>query len=330
MASFDYQRMRMQGRVALDGAAYPPKKMILIHSGVTIGLSLVLSVLNYLLDMGIDQTSGLSGIGTRAVLETIQSLLQIANSLLLPFWSIGYIRAVLNWTRREDATPWTLLSGFLHLRPVLRLMILQGAVMMLLGMVGIYAGTAVFLLTPGAQPLYALLEEAAQSGITDPYALLENEAYVAVSAKIVPYVAVCAGILIAPMAYRLRFAEYVLMDAPREGALRAMLKSWQMTRKNCWALLKLDLRFWWYHLAGLLILALSYGDTLLPMLGIELSMGADAAMFAFYIAALICELGLYVWQKNEVTCVYALAYDQLSQPQEEVPQPEPKRVPWSV
>lgn len=329
MASFDYTRMRVQGRVALDQASYPPRKLIMIHSGVTIGIGLLLSVLSYLLDMGIAQTGGLGGIGARTILETVKSLLEAGSMILLPFWSIGYIRVILNWTRREDADLNTLFAGFRCLGPVMRLLFVRGILYLFLGIVGAYAGSAVFLLTPGAQPLYALMQELTEAGITDPYELMENEAYVSASMAMAPYMVGAAALIIVPVAYRLRFAEFALMDAPRQGALRSMVQSVRMTRKNCAQLLKLDLHFWWFYLAEGLILALNYGDLLLGMAGVELAISADAMMFAFYIAALLCEFALYVWKKNEVFAVYALAYDQLNVPREAPPKPQPKNVPWS-
>lgn len=329
MASFDFIRMRVQGRVALDQAPYPPRKLIMIHSGVTIGISLLLSVLNYLLDMGIAQTGGLGGIGTRTILETIKSLLEAGSMILLPFWSIGYIRVILHWTRRQDADVNTLFAGFRCLGPVMRLLFVRGILYLFLGIVGAYAGSAVFLMTPGAQQMYALMQELTAAGITDPYELLENEAYVTASMAMAPYMMVAAGVMIAPVAYRLRFAEFALMDMPRQGALRSVIQSWRMTRKNCWSLLKLDLHFWWFYLAQVLILGLNYGDLLLERLGVELTISADAMVFAFYVVALLCEFALYVWKKNEVFSVYTLAYDQLMVPREETPKPQPKNVPWN-
>ena len=186
MTSFDIRRMQVQGRIALDNASYPPRKLMMVHSGVAIGVSLVLSLLSYLLDMGIAQTGGLGGIGTRTILETVQSMMMAANMFLLPFWSIGYLRVALHWTRQEYADVRTLLSGFRNLGPVLRLLILEGLVLGLVGIVGGYAGAAVFLLTPGAQPLYALVQELTEAGITDPYAMMENETYVAATMAMAP------------------------------------------------------------------------------------------------------------------------------------------------
>lgn len=329
MTSFDYAQLRAQSRAALKAADYSPKRIIWIHSGVSIGLGLLLTLLSYLLDMGVAQTGGLSGIGTRTVLETIRSLLESANMIFLPFWSVGYIRVVLNWIRREDAVAGTLLSGFRCIGGVLRLMILRGVLYAVLGLLGGYAGAAVFMLSPGARPLYQLLQEMVQSGVTDSTAIIESQAYQAAVDAVMPYMLVAAALVILPLAYRLRYAEFVLMDDPRMGALRSVLRSWRITRGNCRVLLKLDLRFWWYHLATLLIVALSYGDVLLSLAGVELKIGADWVTLAFYAAALLCELGLYVWKKNEVQTVYALAYLQLAMPLADVPvMPQPSHMSW--
>lgn len=328
MASFDFARMRVQGRIALEQSAYPHRKLILIHSGVMVGASLLLTVLSYLLDMGIAQTGGLGGIGSRSILETIQSVLETAIMFLLPFWSISYLRVILRWSRHEDGDASTLLFGFRCLGPVIRLNITQGILYALLGIAGAYGGAAVFLLTPGAQPIYALVQELADAGITDPYAILENEAYLSATRIMAPYMAIAAGLLIAPLAYRLRFAEFALIDEPRQGAIRALVKSWRMTKKNCFGLLKLDLHFWWFYLAQGLILGLEYGDLLLDQFGIHLDIDADVLVFALYVVALICEFGLYVWKKNEVFAVYALTYDQLLMPREETKKTQADHVPW--
>ena len=330
MASFDYNRLRTEATAILERTQYHPRKLVMIHSGVTVGLGLAVSLLGYLLDLGIAQTGGLGGIGTRTILETIQSILQVAHTLLLPFWTIGYMFAVLGWIKGEHPYPGDLLQGFRRFGPVLRLQILRGILFVGLGFVGSYLGSAIFLLTPGAGEFYALMQEMGQAELADPEALLQSEAYMELTMSMAPYMLAAAALVVLPMAYRLRFADFVLMDEERGGALYALLKSWHMTRKNCGKLLKLDLRFWWYHLAGLVIAAIGYGDLLLAMAGIELGIDAVGAMFAFYTLAVALEFGLHAWRKNQVQTVYGLAYRQLELPApvEEVPQPQPKRVPW--
>ena len=329
MTSFDYHQLRTEAQRALDGASVSPRRLVAIHSGVSIGIGLLLSVLSYLLQQGIAGTGGLSGIGMRTVLETCQMVLQLANTILLPFWAMGYIRAVLQWTTWEKTEPSVLLQGFRNWGPVLRLQILQGILYVALMILGGQLASVIYLMTPAAQDVYAQMQQVLASGITDSTALLESEAYLEATMAMAPYILIGALVFVAPMAYRLRFASYVLMDVPQMGALRSMLLSWHMTRRNCLALLKLDLRFWWFYLAQLLIAALGYGDLLLPLLGVELGISADAAMFGFYIAALICEFGLFVWQKNRVFTLYGMVYRQLTAPREEPPQPQPTNVPWT-
>lgn len=329
MTSFDYSRLRAEADRALHGAAISPRKLIAIHSGVTIGLGLLLSVLSYLLEQGIAGTGGLSGIGTRTILETCQMVLQLANTILLPFWAIGYIRVVLQWTAWERTDTSVLLQGFRNWGPVLRLQILQGALYILLMITGAQLASMAFLMTPAAKDVYAQMESLLASVITDPNVLMESEAYLSACMAMAPYIVAGAVLFVVPAAYRLRFADYILMDMPQVGALRAMLVSWHLTRRRCFALLKLDLHFWWFYLAQGLIAVLGYGDLLLPMVGVELTINADAAMFGFYIAALLCEFALFVWQKNRVFTVYGLAYRQLTAPREEKPETQPENVPWN-
>ena len=330
MASFDYDLLHAQAEETLIRTQYSPRKLVMLHAGVAIGLGLAVSLLGYLLDLGIAQTGGLGGIGTRTILETTQSILQIAHTALLPFWAIGYIFAILCWTRGEHPYPGDLLQGFRRFGPVLRLQILRAILLIFPGFLGAYIGGTVFLLTPGAETFFAVTQEMGQQ-LQDPEALMQNQAYMDLTVMMTPYILVATALMVIPLAYRLRFADYVLMDTPGAGALYALLKSWHLTRKNCGKLLKLDMHFWWYHLAGLLITAIAYGDILFSMAGVNLGIDEVGAMFTFYIVALILEFVLYVWKKNQVFAVYGLAYRQLDipVPQEEEPQPRPRKVPWS-
>ena len=78
--------------------------------------------------------------------------------------------------------------------------------------------------------------------------------------------------------------------------------------------------------------ALCYGDYLLPLAEVTLPISREGAMYLFYALALVAELGLYAWKKNQVFVTYALAYDQLRDhafAQVEATQPQPpKSVPW--
>ena len=106
-------------------------------------------------------------------------------------------------------------------------------------------------------------------------------------------------------------AQLCLLDDPAAGGLKAMLTSNRLMKGNCLALLRLDLHFWWYALAQVALSAISYGDVLLPALGIRLPMSATVAYFVFYALALGLQLWLYTRVNNRIFTTYAHAYLEL-------------------
>ena len=293
----------------LAAANYDPKKLILIHNGVLVALSLVLALLNYLLDQQIGGTGGLSGVGTRTVLETIQTVLTVAQLTAAVFWQISYIYVALRIWRRESIGPESLLEGFRRFGAVLRLRLLTSALYFGLVMLCVYIAATVFTLTPWAKPLL------------DAYAIGTEEALmVAMEECLLPMygiVGVFLLVLVVPYYYRLRLADYAVMDRGRVGAMAAVQVSRVLMRRNRLALLKLDLSFWWFYALEILTLLLAYGDMILPMLGIKLPWSADAWYYIFLALCYVCQLALYWWRGNEVQVAYAGFYEALMPKDEE-------------
>ncbi len=314
MIPFDIPALRSRARDALGQASCSPKKLIFLHTGLMLALGLVLSIMDYFLSEGIGSTGGLGGIGTRAALETLRSMLQMADALLLPFWQIGLVAAMLLLIRGQDIGTGTLLEGFRHFGPVLRLNLLRWAISFAVVLVAAQAGTMIFMLTPFSATLMKALEEMMAAGIVDPDAVLTEALMAELMYSYIPIVLAAMLLLLIPVSYRLRMMDYVLMDRPQLGAFFALRMSIFMTRKRCLQLFKLDLRFWWFYVLELLAGVLCYGDVLLGLCGVELGMGAATASFAFYAAGLACQLGLYVWKKDELAATYALAYEALLPP----------------
>lgn len=314
MNPLSYSRLKPAAEDALKWASYPPRRLVLIHTGVTIAVGLLLSILTYLLDLGIAQTGGLGGIETRTTLESLQSILTLVSVVALPFWEIGYLAAVLGFARRTAPDAGTLLGGFRHFGPVLRGMVLKGILAFVVMFVAVQVLATIYMFTPAAGPLYAFTMEQAEMGIVDPMVLMENEEYMALMMDAVPPVLIGVLILELPLLYFLRFTDYVLMDRPERGALFAIFTSFRLTWQNFKSVLKLDLRFWWYYALELLVVVLSYGHMILDIAGIDIGIGGDTAVFVFYIVSLTAQLGLYVWMKNSIFTTYALAYDTMMQP----------------
>lgn len=311
---------------SLSAAEYDPKKLILLHTGAVLLLSLLLTVVDYLLENAIADTGGLSGMGTRSILSTVQSCLRIGQMVALPFWQMGYTFVTMGLARRQRMQPLDLAAGFKLFFPVLRLLLLQGALYFVIAMISSYLGSFLFVLTPWSAPLTEAALALMNSGSMD----VIDAAIEAVIADAVVPLMVCYLIvflaLAAPVFYRFRMANFVLLDAPEKGALHALRTSRSLMRGNTMTLFKLDVSFWWFYGLDLLVSILGFADTILMLLGVTLPVSADAAFFASLGIYLICQLALYWWRRNEVSTAYVLIYDALQQPQ---PKPVPHNQPWT-
>ncbi len=293
----------------LSQAPYSPKRLTLLHAGVALGISLLATVLNLFLSRQIDATGGLAGLGLRSVLSTIQSVLELAGSLALPFWEMGIFAAAFLWASAQAARPGVLPEGFRRFGPVLRLRLLQAVLLMALFMALIYPASMIFMMTPWADPLIAQL----QTLITPDMTELTPQMIETAMEHMQPLVILCFvlfGCIAVPLLFRLRFAPYLLMNKqPR--ALASMVESVRLTRHNCLRLLKLDLRFWWFYVLQAAAIALCYGDLLLSLLGVALPWSSTAAFLLFYCLGLGAQLMLFVYARPRVVTTYALAVQAL-------------------
>lgn len=316
-----------EARQAVAEASCCPKKLIAIHAGVSAAAALVVALLSYLLGTGIGDTGGLGGIGTRAALETAQSILEMAVSVLSPFWALGFMAVALNMARRQESDTHTLLTGFRCWAPMLRLMLLEGVIVFGVVLLAMQVGSFLYMLTPFSNQLNELAQQIAATGATDTEALtqllmdLDQETMMEIFWSIVPFMVLPAAAVLIPLSYRLRLAQYILLDQPQAGAMFALLLSFRLMKKQGWRLFGLDLRLWWFYGLEALVLALCYGDLLLELAGVPLDGNGVLLSFLFYALALLCQVGLYVWKKPQVTTAYALFYDRLlprEEAQEEV------------
>lgn len=310
--------LKAAARNSLENAHCDANKLLLVHIGITLGLSALLSLLDYAVEQGIGNTSGLSNLGLRSILETAQTLLRIAHTVALPFWQMGYLFFTLKLSREESASTGTLLEGFRRFGPILRYQLLCGLLVTGVIMVSTYISTGIYLMTPLSNALVEEMNALAQSG-TEDMAVLEEMLIVVISEHIWPIVilfsVVCLAIGI-PIYYRYRMADLALMDHPEKGAIHALRSSRKMMRKNCLRLFKLDLSFWWFYLLEVLVAAVAYTDTFLPALGVWLPLHEDVQYFLFYFLSLACQFGIYWLCKNYVCVTYAKAYTAL------LPEPE--------
>ena len=105
------REVKSAARSALNHASYDPKKLSLIYAGVSAGVALLITVIDYLLSLQVNSHSGIAGLDTRGIFSTIQLLLPILGALFIPFWEIGMLRVGMCYMRSQEVTPNTLTAG---------------------------------------------------------------------------------------------------------------------------------------------------------------------------------------------------------------------------
>lgn len=310
--------LKQSAKAALSAASFEPRKLALLHTGAAAAFSALLTLLNFILSRQMDSAVGLSGLGLRAILSTAQSVLSIAAFAVIPFWEMGFTAAGLRLSRCEPAAPGTLLEGFRRWGSVLRLTLLRFAVYMAIMLFCLQLSTVIYTVTPFSTPLMETLLSVMESGTA-----LDKTALQSLIPAMLPLygiLAVITCIVLIPVHYRLRMAEYFLLDMEKPAALPALLGSWKHMRRNRLALFRLDLSLWWYYGGMILSSIVGYGDVLLDALGVTLPVSADAAFFLFYILHILCQLAIAWLVGSQVSTTYAAAYDSLLR--EEMPTAE--------
>ena len=312
----DFSILKQESRDSLNRCS-SQKQLALVYAGGLVGLSVLLTLLDLLLSGMISDMGGLSNLGTRTILSTLQTMLPIVQMLVLLGWNAGYAMAVLNIVRQEHVDHRALTSGFSLFFPMLRAMLLEAMLYFNITVLSFFLSVQIYSFTPWAKNVMEILEPVLPAMLENPAEfVLEDAMLLPALRNMIPMVLIFAALYLVmyiPASYRLRFSTFCLVDAPRAGALRAMMTSSRLLRKNCFRLFMTDLRLWWYH--GILVLASVV--QMLPLLGFQLPQGSDVTYYVCYGAYLAIVFGLYALARNRVECIYAAAYDGLlEKPQE--------------
>ena len=333
MEKLNGKKIIAQARERLQGVNTQP--LVLLHTGVTVGAAFVIMLLQYLLAEGIGNTGGLSGMATRSILETIQLVLQWANTILLPFWSLGFLYVALLWAREKQADKKDLLTGFRRIGPCLGLMVNRAVLTIIVMVVCINVSSIVYMMTPAASEI---LELAGDYGNTeqlyDYLYSLDSAQVMALFRSMIPMLVICcvlAAVLLIPLLYRFRMAEYVILDQKGIRGISAMILSAALLRRRCWQLFKLDLRFWWYYGLKLLCTFLLYADMILETVGVALPVGSGMAYVLTYVLYLAGLFAVEVSFRPRVETAYACAYEQLKEMnpiEQKIVPVKPQDMPW--
>lgn len=298
------------------------QRIVLTYAGIITGMAVLVTLLQYLLDVQIGKTGGLGSMGTRSVLSTVKTVLPALEMVVSTCLSIGYLSTILRIARGQYASTKGLRLGFDRFWVLLRKTLLEGLIYLGAALAAMYLSLFFYMITPLSNGLMAVLTPVLSgSSVLDPYSILNDAAlYDQIVGAMTPYFIlflVIFCLVSIPLMFYYRMADFVLIDHPEKGAFAILRESRRMMRRNCLNLFRVDLSLWWYYLAMLLITLVSYGDMILPLLGVTLPLSGDGAYYLFFGLCQILQFGLCVWLRNRVETTYALAYDAIrpQQPQ---------------
>ena len=289
------------------------KQIVTIYIGLGLGLTALVTVLNHVLGLQIDNFGGLSNLGKRTMLSSVQSMLPLAQSILAMCLDVGYVAAMLRIARGMYTSPQTLRLGFDRFWVLMRCAIFKGLIFTGVMIGSMYLGIVIFLMTPLADPVEEIVTPLiSQMTLLDSAVMIDDATYAQLVQAMLPCFAFGGVVLVilgGPIFYSFRMVNYVIIDKPAMGALMALRESKKMMRGHRLQLLKLDVSLWWYYLASAGALLVCYGDVLLPMLGVELPVPETVAFFGFYLLYMAASFCVHYFLRNKAEVSYALAYD---------------------
>ena len=282
-----------------------PQKVIGGYVVATALIWLAVMGIDYILDVQLSKSGGLSDLGVSALLSTFQLILPLAQTVIILALTFGFQSALLRISRGQYADHTDLKTGFQRFWPLIRLHILQISLYLALCFALVYPCLAIYMMTPFADGFWALAES-----IT----VMDEAAIEQLSAVLQPIsiiFTVIYAILCLPIYYRFRMANYILLDKPHVRPILALRESSRMMRGNRLQLFKVDLHLWLYHGLNALLLVISYGNLLLPMLGVALPWSADVSYYIFTGIYLIGTLAVFYFLRNRVEMTYIRFYEAL-------------------
>lgn len=308
-----FKILKFNARERLN-ASENQKKIVLVYAGTVTVLAALVTIVNYALGLQIAQTGGLSNMGLRSVLSTIQSVLPMVQSMVVMCLELGYVAAMVRISRQQYASEKTLKLGFDRFWVMLRFTIIRSCIYMMASMAAFWIAVQIYLITPMSNAVMDLVTPA----MSDPNVVMEmlqDPTFAGqITSAMLPLLllfGVLYAVLYIPISYSLRMAQYVIIDKPGQGAVFALKESRKMMKGSCLRLLKLDLHFWWWYAVSFASMALCHGDTLLPMLGIQLPFSDDVSYFLFYALFLAVQFIACYFLRNKIEVVYAQVYNAL-------------------
>lgn len=295
------------------------RKVVLIYSGIITAMALLVTVVNYCLGLQISQMGGLSNMGMKSVLSTIQSVLPMIQSAVMLCLNIGYLAAMMRVTREQYMSAQTLKLGFERFWLLLRVTILLYGVYLALCLAASWIAAQLYMFSPFSGALIEILTPYVSGTSMNMDFLLDEIVYAQVMNAMIPMLVLFGVIYLAfltPFWYSYRMVNYLIVDHPGMGALAVLRESKRMMKGHRMRLFKLDVSLWWWYLLSAALTVVAYGDTILSAMGVTLPFSADVGYFLFYFLFLAGQFAVFCFLSNRVEVTYAQVYEKL-RPREE-------------
>ena len=290
-----------------------PKKVVLVYAGIVALSSLVVTVVQDLLDSQISQTGGIQNIGTRSMLTTADTVLTIVQLLLVMCLTLGYTGSMLRIARGQYVSPNSLKAGGERIWVLLRTRLLQMLIMTAAAFALCFLVVNVCLLTPLSNRVIAVM------GTVSAEELLSNGlALMGLYSAMLPIMLIYLVALVPLLWYfscTYRMVDYLLIDRPQLGAFGVLRESRRMMQGNMKMMLRVDLSFWWYYLLQALVSVLIYLNMVLALFAIGLP--PEVLYWGTVVLYLAADFALRYFFSNKVAVTYALFYDSLCPKQEQ-------------
>lgn len=287
-----------------------PKKLIYSYAGISLAISLAVYLANLWLNQQISGIGGLSNLGTRAIFETVRQVLPMLSSVLSMCLNLGFLAGMMRISRGQYADQTDLKTGFRKIWPLFRLSILEALIYFAVAFLAMQLSGLLFMLTPWAEPLMAVLVPIYESGtIALDDALLMDAIDLIIPLLI--FTGVVILVMLLPIMYRLRMSYFCLLDDPNGRALAAIRESNRMMRRRFIQMIKIDLSLWLYYAALVLMTLVLYADLILAMLGIPAPMDATVFALVLYVASAGVQFVTHVYLRPTAEIMYLKVYDAL-------------------
>lgn len=314
------RQLKGRGAALADGNRDRTRGLVLLYCGVIAALTLVSSGLNLFLNDRISGTGGLDGLGLRSALQTAQELLTYVNLVFEPFWSAGFLAAMIAMVRGREPEKYHLAEGFRRFGKILAYIAVQFLVAVALMVIAANLGATIFSLTPmGAQyaevmgPVLSAPGLISAEGVVN-WELMPMDIFLEATAPVILVILAIFALLYSCVSYCFRLTVYLIMTQPI-SAVRAYFLSTRLMRGHKWQMLKMDLSFWWYYLLRGAASVVAYLDVILSLLGIPVPIDPMVMFFGTLAAYCVLFTVLCLWKKCPVDASYVLAFEAIANPE---------------